>query len=164
MDSAALLLTSMTNTSQKTIKQLEALRQEIKAKQESITQQRQAFEKRLDKVTAINKSIKVDSKQKAALHEDCARFQTALDNLIKEIDTQIASWNKFLEEKEAVAEKKEKEQLFFAAIYMKQRVTNTKKFIKRTTKNVAVAHSRFIFGFDSQQKQLNYLELLSTKH
>lgn len=160
MDTASMFADNIKETCNQTIKQLEDLKSEIKLKQDNIEEQKKQFEDRLKKLASVNKSIKIDSKQKAALHEDCAQFFSALDNVIKEIDQQISSWNEFLSSEKSPLKTKEQDKLIFAAMYLKQRVSQTKKFIKRTIKNVSVAHSRFSFGFDSQQKQLNYLELL----
>lgn len=156
-----ILTAKLTNECQQTIKQLEDLKKEIRAKQENIQQQNDDFETRLNKLTHANKEIKINAQQKMALHEDCAHFYQALEKLVTDIDSKITGWDELTASEKSPLKSEKPEELLFFSLYLKQRTKQTKKFIKKIKKEVSVAHSRFSFGFDSQQKQLNYLELIN---
>ena len=156
-----LFIDKLTNEGNKTIELLESLKLEIQSKQENILEQSAQFETRLHKLTTINKTIKIDTKQQRALHDDCAHYHEALRTLITDIDSKVAGWNTFLSSEKSPLVTKKDEELVLFSIYLKHRITQTKKFIKKINKDVTVAHSRFSFGFDTQQKQLNYLEHIS---
>jgi len=142
---------------QNAIEQLQALKSEIVKKKESIQEQDKHFETRLSKIASQNKAIKIDTKEKTALQKDCEHYQKALDALITDIVRESMELNAVLE-KETYDKLKTQEDLFFFMVYTKQRLNGAKKFIKKMKKDVAIAHSRFSFGFDTHQKQLNYIE------
>jgi len=163
MKPETILTETLTSECQQTIQQLETLKQEIKTKQENIQRQNEDFENRLNKLTHANKSIKINDQQKMALHNDCAHFYQALEKLLADIDSKIAGWDELLTSEKSPLKTEKLNELLYFSLYLKQRIKQTKTFIKKIKKDVSVAHSRFSFGFDSQQKQLNYLELMNDK-
>ena len=145
-------------TSHQSIQQLKALKQEMIDKEKEIKEQSEDLELRLKKLTAGTQKIKINPKEKAAFEADCAHYQRALENVIQGIQSRIEGWEKFLSSQET---KKGNVQLL--AIYVHHNAQQTKKFIKKTRKDLSVIHSRFSYRFEIQKNHLSSLEHLVGK-
>ena len=121
--------------------QLKALKESLEEKKAMLEKRHEALENRVQELAKNSKQIKIDPKQKKQFDTNCAHYSVALETLIQDIGKKIASF-----EKPDESENLEKLSL------------DTKQFIKRIAKEVAISDSRFSFSFDKQEQQLGYLE------
>lgn len=148
------------------ISQLHELKKDLLEKQKVIIEQNKSIEEKVQKLKMLHPSIKINNEQRAAFEKDCDNYLKLLDSLMKEIDQRTEVIVKIIDASES-KDKKVKTSTNELIMFIAQTQTNlaqVKQYIKMVKKNIAVSHSRFSFSFETQNKQLSFLEMqLSAK-
>ena len=131
----------MDKVRQNTISQLEQVKSDLLEKKEYIIEKSEKINERIDQLIQTYKSLTINQEQKIAFQKDCIHYLKVLDTLIQEANQQIKIIEKLSE------------------IETEIKIGEIKKFIKKVTKDILIGHSRFRYSFETQNKQLDLLEM-----
>lgn len=109
---------------------------------------------------AVTYKFKLDGKEHERAEESVNQYAKLLEGISKEVERELVLSYMLLNEGEKKLEK------LVAPIngpasfeeYVSDRIKWTKKFVKDLNKNLSVSYSRYLFGFEDQERQLEVLE------
>lgn len=160
MDKAekTLLTPPLPKKCKQSLEQLHALKVNLLEKQKTIIEQNKEIEEKIKKLSKINKSIKINHEQRTAFEKDCNNYMKAIDKIMQEIDQYTAVLRE-LQSPDQMKKITTQDDLIAFNLYAKAAINQVKLYIKKASKNIAVSYSQFSYSFETQKKQLDYIEL-----
>ncbi|KKQ32581.1 MAG: hypothetical protein US49_C0006G0032 [candidate division TM6 bacterium GW2011_GWF2_37_49] len=151
--------TELKNDLKESIYSLLILKEEVDFKKKFILEKVQGIK---DKALQLSETykFKLDEKEHANAEKSVNQYASLLEGISKEVERELVHSYMLLNEGENKIEK------LIAPIngpdsfaeYVVTRTRWTKKFIKDLSKNLSVSYSRYLFGFEDQERRLTVLE------
>ena len=136
---------------------LKSLKDEIEQKITAAWTRAQNIESVMEKIMDISASV-IDERKKGALTESVATYTELLKGIISEIDLEIADFSPYAQAGHPrVINVPEKNSQIDSSIYLESSVRFLRSQVKSIRKYLMVSYSRYMYGFDLQEKKLIYL-------
>jgi hypothetical protein len=136
---------------------LKSLKDEIEQKIAAALTRAQNIESVMEKIMTISPSV-IDERKKNALTESVATYTQLLNGIVLEIDVEIADFSPYAHAGHpTVISVPEKNSQIDSSIYLEGSVRFLRSQVKSIRKYLMVSYSRYMYGFELQEKKLIYL-------
>lgn len=141
----------------KIIEELQELKGEIEDKRNSFLNQNELIQEKLYKFTKSGK-FKFDQDHYQKAQESIIKYEKLLEDIIKEVDIELNFCTSLVSEEPPKSIKVLNSSTDNFEKFLDEKLKSLKRYIKKIKKDLRVSFSKYNFSFDTQLRNLNYVE------